>query len=270
MPSKTKENKKVPEKVKGKVIALLNPKGGVGKTTSAVNLAGGLSERGRRVLLVDLDDQQYATRWADVEVSDNLVEALLKDNPLRPVRSELGFDVVGASDGLSTLPREVAGRLELQARPNDLLSDALEEIGARDTYDYVLLDCPGDMDMVTVNGMLAADTVVLPMATASMSLSTVRRTFDRVVRLMRAFKREPRVRVMMGMYQASKRIHQDVVSEVQSDFAEGERFQTIIPFSVRLEECESHRATIFQHAGSSAPTQAFRDLTEEVLQWLED
>lgn len=258
------------KKVKGNVLALLNPKGGVGKTTSAVNLAGGLSERGRRVLLVDLDDQQYATRWADVEITDNLVEALLKDDVLRPVPSELGFDVVGASDGLSTFPREVAGRLELQARPNDLLADALEEVGTRDAYDYVLLDCPGDMDMITVNGMLAADTVMLPMATASMSLSTVRRTFDRVVRLMQAFKREPRVRVLMGMHQSRKRIQQDVVAEVLKDFSEAERFTTIIPFSVRLEECESHRATIFQHAGASAPTQAFRDLTEEVLRWLED
>lgn len=248
-------------------VAIMNPKGGVGKTTASINLAGGLVERGKRVLLVDLDDQFYASRWAGLESSDNIVEAMLQKEPLKPVATSLGFDMVPASKGLSEVEADIAKVTKLRTQAYHLLGMALRKV--EDRYDMVVLDCPGDTDFVTLNGLLASDAVVIASKTAHLSLTSLGDTWDEVLDLFESSNKEGRVRILLGMHQRSKKLHQEVVALVREEWEPSEVFETVIPLNVRLEECSSHRATIFQHDAGGVGTQAFRDLTEEVISWLD-
>ncbi len=249
------------------ILACLNPKGGVGKTTAAVNLAAPLAERDRRVVLVDLDDQYYATRAAGVSSTDSLYEAMLGRGALELERSDLGFDVGPGSAALSRLPKEADANVALRARPFHLLEEALAPL--RSQYDYIIVDCPGDLDMVTINAAFAVDAVVLVLKTAYFSYTSFEHTVERLQELATARRRPLPIKALMGMYQKNKKVHQQIVQLMHEDLEKHELFETIIPFSVRLEEAAAHDQSILQYATNSTGALAFRELAEEVIQWVD-
>lgn len=249
------------------ILASLNPKGGVGKTTVAVNLAAALAERGERVVLVDLDDQYYATRAAGVPSTDALYESILGRAPLEVESSSLGFDVGPGCPALSRLPKEIDANLSLRARPFHLLEDALQPL--RDKYSFIIVDCPGDLDHVTINAAFAADAVLLVLKTAYFSYTSFEHTFNRLQELAKARRRPLPIRALLSMFQRTKKVHCQVVEMMREDLEADQLFETIIPFSVRLEEAAAHDQSILQYATNSSGALAFRELAEEVRQWVE-
>lgn len=247
------------------ILACINPKGGVGKTTTAVNLAAALAEKGLRVALVDLDDQMYASRWAAVEPSDTLFHAMLKREPLTLLPSPLGFDVAPGCEGLSRLSQEVLASFELRAGQFTLLKEALEPVSER--YDYIILDCPGDLDDITVNAIFACTAALIVLQTAYLSFSSYGTTYQQLQRLAKAQKRALPTKLLFGMYQAQKRLHRDVVEQVKQEAAPDMLLQTIIPHNVRLEEAASHKQSILTYAPTSPGAQAFRELADEITTW---
>lgn len=242
------------------ILACLNPKGGVGKTTTTVNLAGGLRDRGRRVLLVDLDDQYYCSRWAGVETgSDNLADALTGADELRPVSTVLGVDLLPGSGALSSVVAGLTSQRVLKRALRPLLAE----------YDYILLDCPGDLDFLTLAGLVASNAVILPMKTGPLEMESICETFDQVLDFLDAEEVEPRVKVLFGMYATNRKTHQQVVKLVVEALDEDDVFATQIPYRARLEECSAHHKVIFDHAPGDSSAQAFRELTDEVIAWLE-
>lgn len=249
----------------GRVTAILNPKGGVGKTTSAVNLAAGLAEAGHRVLLVDLDDQLYATKWCGAAPSDGLLDAMTSDVQLEPVGTTIpGVDLLPAASGLSTLSLRVLQDLELRTRQHTLLAEALEQV--QQVYDDILLDCPGDLDDVTINALFAADQIIVAIRTAYLSYSSLGDTMEKLARLARAQRRDVPTRILMGMHQRSKRVHLEVVAAVQEEFPQS-CFETIIPFNVKLEEAASYEKSILEYDPRGVAAEAFRHLAKEVIAW---
>lgn len=255
------------------IYALANQKGGVGKTTTAINLGAYLAELGQRVLVVDIDPQANATSSLGIErcsVSLSTYDAMVRDVPIARVarpssQSRLEVapsspDLAGATVELVNLPqREFRLRLALK---RDTSSGAA--LGER--YDYVLIDCPPSLGILTVNGLTAAtDGLIIPVQCEYLALEGLSQ-LARAIKLVRqALHPELRLRgLLMTMYDARTNLSKQVVEEVRRHF--GTRvFKTIIPRNVRLSEAPSYGIPIVSHAPRSAGAEAYGALARELL-----
>ncbi|MDT3707210.1 MAG: ParA family protein [Thiobacillus sp.] len=249
-----------------KILAIANQKGGVGKTTTAVNLAASLAERGQRVLLADLDPQGNATMGAGIEKRSALptvYQILLSQVTVRDarMRSEPGhFDVIPAN-------RELAGAeidlVNLEQR--DLrLKVALAQVA--DDYDFVLLDCPPTLNLLTVNAFAAAEAVLIPMQCeyyALEGLTDLIATIKKVKqRLNPGIQIEGLLRVM---YDPRSTLAQQVSDQIKQHFGD-KVYDTVIPRNVRLAEAPSHGMPVLAYDPHCRGSKAYMDLAEEVLE----
>lgn len=251
---------------RARVLALANQKGGVGKTTTAVNVAGELALRGRRVLLIDCDPQGNATtslgigkRQLRASTYDLLMEAAsVADCLVATGRDRL--DLVPADQDLAGAAVELTGAERRERR----LQVALE--GAVGRYEYILIDCPPSLGLLTLNALCAADSVLIPLQCEYLALeglAQLKTTLDRVRESL-----NPRLRILgvvMTMYDGRTNLAQQVVDEVQRHFPRL-IFRTLIPRSVRLSEAPSHGKLISEYDPQSRSAQAYGLLAEEVLQ----
>jgi chromosome partitioning protein len=236
----------------------------VGKTTTSVNLAASMAATQRRVLLVDLDPQGNATTGAGIDKSTlgrSIYDVLTGSNTAAEaiVRSPSGFDVLGANADLTAAEIELvdAERKELRLR------QALNQV--RDKYDYIIIDCAPSLNMLTLNGLVAADGVIIPMQCeyyALEGLAALTGTIDRV-----KHSANPRLRItgiLRTMFDPRNTLANDVSSELLTHFA-GQVFETIIPRNVRLAEAPSHGLPILQYDKASRGAMAYLALAAELL-----
>jgi chromosome partitioning protein len=252
----------------GKVLALANQKGGVGKTTTAVNVACNLAERGYRVLLIDLDPQGNATssvgldkRALDGTIYDLLVDGVdAEEIVVRDVRPQL--DLIGANHLLAGAEIELTSL----TRPQMRLDAALTPI--RDLYDVILIDCPPSLGLLTVNGLVAADEVMIPVQCEYLALEGLTQLINTVDLVKRGLNRRLDILgLVMTMYDSRTRLAGDVVRDVARLFP-NRIFRTIVPRTVRLAEAPSHGRSIFEYDPGSRGAEAYRELGEEVAQRL--
>ena len=247
------------------IYTLVNQKGGVGKTTTAVNIAAYMARFGQRVLVVDLDPQANATSCLGVDrvsVSGGTYEALSGSgaSPYILVNERLKLDLLPSSTALAGAEVELVEELAREMR----LKRALDPIAER--YDYILIDCPPSLGLLTINGIVAAKHgVLVPVQCEYLALEglgMLTRTIDRV---RNALFPELKVRgVVMTMYDARTNLSSDVVAEVNKHFP-GQVFKSIIPRSVRLAEAPSYGLPILAYAPSSNGAHAYEELTRELL-----
>jgi len=248
------------------IYAIANQKGGVGKTTTSINLAACLAEAGRRTLVIDLDPQSNTTTGLGVDahrVGGSIYEMLVNDG------ISVG-DVVKPNlhPNLSLLPAKVdlyAADIELVYldQREYRLQRALEAV--KPQYDFILIDCPPSLGLLTVNALTAADGVILPLQCEYFALEGMQQLLN-TIRLVRD-RLNPRIHlfgVVLTMYDPRTKLGAEVVREISEHFPR-ERFQTVIPRNVRLAEAPSFGQTILEHDPRSPGALAYKDLAEEVI-----
>ena len=253
-----------------RIIAITNQKGGVGKTTTAINLSACLAEVGQHVLLVDFDPQGNATSGLGLEREDieNTVYDMLTE--------ECTFDqccVYEIQKNLDVLPSDMnlaGAEIEFQEVDDKekLLRGYLDEV--RDDYDFIIIDCPPSLNILTINALTAADTVIVPIQCeyyALEGLGQVLRTVDLVKK-----KLNPSLElegVVFTMYDARTNLSLEVVENVKSNLNRP-IYKTIIPRNVRLAEAPSHGMSINQYDSRSTGAESYRMLAAEVMSRGED
>lgn len=248
-----------------KIIAVTNQKGGVGKTTTAVNLSALVAEAGKRVLLIDIDPQGNATSGLGKSDTDSntVYEVLLDAAPARDAIVETGF---GSLDLMPTSIELAGAEIELVAVENreQLLKNALEDI--KGDYDYIFIDCPPSLSLLTLNALVAADSVLIPIQCEYYALEGVGQLVN-TIKLMR-MKMNPNLQVegiLLTMYDARTNLCAQVVQEVRNHFRD-EAFDTMIPRNVRLSEAPSYGMPIHLYDARCTGAQAYRELAAELIE----
>ena len=248
-----------------RIYAFVNQKGGVGKTTTAVNLGSYLATHNQQVLLVDLDAQGNATACLGVERQNiNAGTYNLLINPstrlhANTMRSQkLGISLVPSSPALS------GAEVELVNEP-DRANRLKEAILQARRYDYVLIDCPPSLGLLTLNGLVAAQAVVIPVQCEYLALEGLGQLLETIDRVQAAFNFDLQIRgMLMTMYDSRVNLSQQVVDQVRLHFPD-KVFQAVIPRNVRLAEAPSHGQPISTYAPDSAGANAYAALASEVL-----
>jgi chromosome partitioning protein len=253
----------------GRLIVVANQKGGVGKTTTVVNLAIALGIKGHRVLLVDLDPQGNAssgiiadTRLAELKSSGKTIyEALVGRIPLneviRPARDKVflapsGPDLVGAEIELAT--REGRERV---------LKQILAPV--RKDYDYVLVDTPPSLGLLTLNALVAADSIIVPMQCEYYALEGLSSLLETIKRIRSSLN--PGLKIdglVLTMFDARNRLSHEIAREVEKHFPD-KVFQSVIPRNVRLSESPSHGLSVIEYDPKSAGAEAYQNLAAELV-----
>lgn len=247
-----------------RIVTFVNQKGGVGKTTTAVNTAAALARKGQRVLLVDLDPQSNATSACGIDGTDRdgVYDMILDEMPgercVVPVEGE-NFALVPSNPALAGAEVELVPLMARERR----LTNALAPM--REAYDWILVDCPPSLGLLTINALTAADRVVVPVQCEYMALEGLSRLMDTLELVRRNLNPGLAVLgVVLTMYDGRTRLSGEVANEVRSHF-KTITFETVIPRSVRLSEAPSHGQSIFRYDSGGRAATAYEALAGEIL-----
>ncbi|KPN80614.1 Sporulation initiation inhibitor protein Soj [Apilactobacillus kunkeei] len=249
----------------GHVISLANQKGGVGKTTTSVNLGADLATMGKKVLLIDADAQGNATSGVGIQKSDiqkDIYDILVNEEPISeaiiPSKHE-GLDIVPATIQLSGADIELTPQMARETR----LLNALKSVS--DQYDYVLVDCPPSLGLITVNAFTASDSILIPVQTEYYALEGLSQLLNTVQLVKKHFNPDLDVEgVLLTMYDARTKLGQQVNDEVRKYFGD-KVYDTIITRNVRLSEAPSYGLPIIDYDPNSKGSELYMQFAKEVL-----
>lgn len=246
-------------------LAITNQKGGVGKTTSAVNLAASLQSFGRRVLLVDMDPQGNASVSSGVDTHDlgtGMADLLLNDIPAdEALRTSdpAGYDILPANIELAGAEFQLVTRIGRETRLRRILASLQER------YDFVLIDCPPALNTLTINALVAADDVLIPVQCEYFALEGLTALLDTIEQVRTALHPDLGVAgVLRTLYDARNRLAQDVSDQLKAHF--GDRvFDALVPRNVRLAEAPSHGLPAMFYDRASTGAEAYADVARELI-----
>ena len=249
----------------GYIIALANQKGGVGKTTTGVNLGAALATDHKKVLLVDTDAQGNATSGVGIQkasIQREIYNVLVDEIPIREAilpTQHSGLDIVPATIQLSGAEIELTPMMARETR----LKAALDEV--RDDYDYILIDCPPSLGLLTINAFTAADSILIPVQSEYYALEGLTQLLNTVKLVQKHFNRNLRIEgVLLTLYDARTNLGKQVNAEVKKYF-QNKVYDTIIPRNVQLAEAPSHGMPIIDYAPKSKGAEVYTELAKEVL-----
>ena len=254
----------------GKVISIFNQKGGVGKTTTAINLSAGIGKLGKKVLLVDIDPQGNSTSGLGVNKSDGnpiIYDAIVNIADIKETIRET------TAENVSIIPanNELAGlEIELAREGNweSLLKDKISEI--KEEYDFIFIDCPPSLGILSILGLVASDSVIIPIQCEYYALEGVSQLFDTIKLVKKGLNPGLEIEgVVLSMFDGRTNLSIQVVEEVKS-FFKGKVYVNLIPRNVRLAEAPSHGLSIMDYDEKSKGSEAYMDLAEEFLELVEE
>ena len=248
-----------------RIIAVANQKGGVGKTTTTVNLGACLAYFGKKVLLVDIDAQGNATSGLGVrkvDVEKDIYDILVNETPIEEVvlpSSRENLSVVPATIQLAGAEIELTNQMARETR----LKQALAKIS--DDYDFILIDCPPSLGHLTINAFTASDTILIPVQCEYYALEGLSQLLNTVRLVQKHFNPDLKIEgVLLTMLDARTNLGYEVVDEVKKYFRE-KVYKTIIPRNIRLSEAPSHGLSIIDYDPRSRGAEVYLELAKEVL-----
>ncbi|HLR61207.1 MAG TPA: AAA family ATPase [Lentibacillus sp.] len=249
----------------GKIMAIANQKGGVGKTTSAVNLSAGLAQLKNRVLVVDIDPQGNATSGLGISKADMdqciynvLVEDLPAEEVCVPTQVE-NLDIIPATIQLSGAEIELVSTISREIR----LKKALEDL--KEQYDYIIIDCPPSLGLLTINALTSADTVLIPVQCEYYALEGLSQLLNTIRLVQKHLNKTLMIEgVLLTMLDARTNLGIQVIEEVKKYFQD-KVYQSVIPRNVRLGEAPSHGEPILKYDPKSKGAEVYLELAKEVV-----
>lgn len=250
----------------GKILAITNQKGGVGKTTTAINAAAALAANDLRVLVIDSDPQGNATTGLGIAKdpdSPSLYQVLLGGAEIADAVAHTGFE------GLDLVPGDknlVGANLELVDSPRRefRLQDKVNTVRAQ--YDFILIDCPPALDLLTLNALIAADSVLVPIQCEFFALEGISELMDTIQRIRDSFEHPLEIEgILLTMFDDRTNLTRQVAKDLR-DFFGDQVFQTVIPRSIRLAEAPSHGQTILAYDVRSRGAESYIRLAKEILE----
>ena len=248
-----------------RVICIANQKGGVGKTTTSVNLSSALAEMGRRVLLIDMDPQGNASSGLGIKryenQENNVYHVLIGEKTIQMATQKSNVDSL---DILPANPDLVGAEIELVDMPQReyRLKQAIQEVDSQ--YDYVLIDCPPSLGLLTVNSLSAANTFLVPLQCEYYALEGLSQLLNTAGIIKKNLNSELRIEgIVLTMFDTRNNLSHQVVAEIQNHFGD-KVFKAIVPRNVRLSEAPSHGQSILQYDSKSIGSKKYRELAYEL------
>lgn len=244
----------------GKILSISNHKGGVGKTTSAINIGAGLNKLGKKVLLIDLDPQANLSQSLGlVDQEKNIYGALKGDYKLEPISVLKGFDIIPSTLDLS------GAEIELSSEPGReyILKELIEEV--RSSYDYIIIDSPPSLGLLTINSFTAADEIIIPLQAQFLAMQGLAKLVEVVEKIKSRLNKSLKIGgVFITQYDGRKVLNRDVVESINTHF-KSEVFTTKIRDNIALAEAPAQGLDIFRYNPKTNGAEDYLNLAKEII-----